>query len=137
PAALMIAIIGGSLGHAFAIEFRGNLWLPGHNILAGRSPYAVAELDRVARLVHAGHPPPGFQVGVYPAYPAPTLLIGVPFALLPFAVARWIWFAICVGCPALALRLLGVHDWRAYGATYLSIVTISGAMLGSLTLPLL
>jgi len=137
PAVLTAAIVGASVGHAFGTEFAGNLWRPAHEILAGRSPYHPAELDRVARLVRAGRPPAGFEVAVFPTYPAPTLLLGVPFALLPLAVARWIWFALVLGCPALALHLLRVRDWRAYGATYLSIVVISGAMLGSLTLPLL
>jgi Glycosyltransferase family 87 len=137
PLALTIAVIDASVGHAFASEFRGNLWLPGRQILDGHSPYDAAALDDAARLVRRGHPPAGFELAVYPTYPAPTLLLGVPFALVPFAVARWAWFLIALGCPVLALRVVGVRDWRAYGATYLSIVVISGAMLGSLTLPLL
>jgi len=137
PAALASALIAGSVGHAFAIEFRGNIWIPGHAILHGESPYDVKELERVARLVRDGQPPPGFPQAVYPAYPPPTLLAGLPFALIPLGVARWIWLVLCLACPAAALRLLGCRDWRAYGAAYLSIVVISGAMLGSLTLPLL
>jgi hypothetical protein len=137
PAVLIAVVVAGSIGHAFAIEFSGNLWLPGHAILNGRSPYSAANLDHVAQLVAAGRPPANFQTDVFGAYPAPMLLLGVPFALLPFAIARWIWFALCLGCPALALRLLGVRDRRVYGVTYLSIAVISGAMLGSVTLPLL
>jgi hypothetical protein len=137
PAALTLGIVAGAVGHAFAIEFRGNLWLPGRDILAGRSPYDISMLDRVAAHVRQGGTVTGFQTGVFPAYPAPTLLMGVPLALLPFTVARWVWLGFCLCCPALALRLIGVRDWRAYGATYISIVVISAEMLGSLTLPLL
>jgi hypothetical protein len=137
PLVLTIAVVRASVGHAFATEFVGNLWQPARHILDGRPPYDPAALDRVAELVRSGRTPAGFQVAVYPTYPAPTLMLGVPLALLPLAVARWIWFVVVLACPAFALRVLGVRDWRAYGATYLSIVVISGAMLGSLTLLLL
>ena len=41
--------------------------------------------------VDAGHLPDEFNDGVFAAYPAPGLLLGVPFSLLPQALAEWLW----------------------------------------------
>ena len=48
-------------------------------------------------------------------YPAPAALLMVPFALLPFKVSATIFALILVASIPLALRLVGVRDWRCYG----------------------
>jgi alpha-1,2-mannosyltransferase len=50
------------------------------------------------------------------AYPPLTTLFFVPFAYLPIGVADVLVTVLMVVCAAGTLRLLGVTDWRCYGA---------------------
>ena len=86
PASLLLVILVGSFRSgtgAWAIDFDGNFLRPAHEILRGVSPYHPGELEHVRRAVAAGHRPDEFHDGVFPAYPAPALLLGVPFSLPP------------------------------------------------------
>jgi alpha-1,2-mannosyltransferase len=105
---------------AWALDFNGNFVTPARDILHGISPYHTAYLERVRDAVDAGRRPDNFSHGVFATYPAPALLIGVPFTYLPQAVAEWLWLGLMVSCAALALRLVGVRDWRVYGAALLT-----------------
>lgn len=49
-------------------------------------------------------------------YPAPAAIAMVPLSLLPYGVADALWFVVGLGAVVGALRLLGVRDWRCYGA---------------------
>jgi len=60
----------------------------------------------------------------------------VPFSLLPFPIANVFFLFLNLGCVALALRLLGVRDWRCYGAAFLSAPVFSAASIGTVS-PLL
>ena len=92
-------------GHgAWAIDFNGNFREPAHEILRGASPYHPDELVRVKAAVAAGHSPIDYDHGVFAAYPAPGLLLGVPFTALPYAVAAWLWFGCVLAAGGLALR---------------------------------
>ena len=44
----------------------------------------------------------------------------MPFTYLPAAVAEWLWVGLSIVSAALALRLVGVRDWRVYGAALLA-----------------
>ena len=105
---------------AWAVDFRGNFVIPARDILHGVSPYHTAYLERVRDAVYAGRQPDKFSRGVFATYPAPALLLGVPFTFLPAAVAEWLWVGLSIACAALALRLVGVRDWRVYGAALLA-----------------
>ena len=105
---------------AWALDFNGNFVNPARDILHGVSPYHTAYLERVRDAVAAGHRPDQYSHGVFATYPAPALLIGVPFTFLPAAVAEWLWLGLMIACAVLALRILGVRDWRVYGATLLT-----------------
>lgn len=105
---------------AWAVDFRGNFVIPARDILHGVSPYHTAYLERVRDAVDAGRRPDTFSRGVFATYPAPALLLGVPFTFLPAAVAEWLWVGLSIACAALALRLVGVRDWRVYGAALLA-----------------
>ena len=80
------------------------------------SPYHPAELAHVRAAVDAGHSPIEYQHGVFAAYPAPGLLVGVPFTALPVVIAEWVWLGCMLAAGGLALRLAGVRDWRVYAA---------------------
>ena len=95
--------------HAFAFDFHSEYWASGRYVLEGRSPFAPPTPDAVS-LIHT-----------YPAgpYPAPVAVLFAPFALIPVWAADVLFTAILVACLFSALYLLGVRDWRCYGATFL------------------
>lgn len=97
-------------------------WKAGRDVLHGDSPYpSLASLP-----AHAG---PTFAPFVYP--PVAAVLI-VPFAVLPYAAAKTVFFLVSVAAVALALRLLGVRDWRCYGAVLGSAPVYSALGLGTI-----
>ena len=57
--------------------------MPAQEILHGTSPYQPGELEAVRAAVDAGHSPIEYGHGVFATYPAPGLLLGVPFTALP------------------------------------------------------
>ncbi len=65
-------------------------------------------------------------------YPAPTALILAPLALLPYTAALACWVVVSVAAIALALRVLGVRDWRCLGALLLTLPAEQGLRLGTL-----
>ena len=140
PASLLLAILVGSFRSgtgAWAIDFDGNFLRPAHEILRGVSPYHPAELEHVRRAVAAGHRPDEFHDGVFPAYPAPALLLGVPFSYLPLGLAEWIWAGCMLLAGGLALRLVGVRDWRVYGVALLTPAAMSSVLLGAVDFALM
>ena len=82
-------------------------WGAGRAVLHGHSPYPPA---RTAVLAHEG----SF------VYPAPAAIVMVPFALIPFKTAATIFAVILIASLVLALRLVGVTDWRCYGIALFS-----------------
>jgi hypothetical protein len=134
PPALLLAILVGSFHSgtgAWAIDFDGNFFTPAREILHGLSPYHPDELARVRDAVAAGHRPDEYHDGVFVAYPAPGLLLGVPFSYLPIGLAEWLWAGCMLASGALALRLAGVRDWRVYGIALLTPAAMSSVMLGA------
>ena len=81
--------------------------------------------------VDAGRLPDEFSDGVFAAYPAPGLLLGVPFSLLPQDLAEWLWAGCMLTAGWLALRIVGVRDWRVYGAALLTPAALSSVLLGA------
>jgi alpha-1,2-mannosyltransferase len=123
PALLALAIIGGAIGNRYAFDFHGSLWQAARDVLDGRNPY-----------------PPPTAAGVAPGdrfvYPPPVALLLIPLGALPFALAAGIVTVALLAAVAATLALLGVRDWRCYGAAYLSIAVLHDVRLGALT-PLL
>ena len=123
PAALALTIIGGAIGHRYAFDFHGALWQAARDVLDGHNPY-----------------PPPTAAGVAPGdrfvYPPPVALLLLPFGLLPFGVAAALITVVLLAAVAATLAVLGVRDWRCYGAAYLSIPVLHDVRLGTLT-PLL
>ena len=67
------------------------------------------------------------------AYPPPVALATVPLALLPYAVAAHIYMVVLLTGVALTLRVLGVRDWRCYGATLLCAPTVNVVGSGAIS----
>ena len=105
----------------------GAFWHSGRAVLDGRSPYPPA-----ASLPHAAE-----RLSFVPfVYPAPAAVALVPLAVLPFGVANLLWLALGVAAVALALRLLGVTDWRCAALVYASFPADSALAEGTFS-PLL
>jgi hypothetical protein len=120
-------------GSAYGLEFRGNLWRPGKLILQGQSPYEPAKLDRLWHAMQHGHVPAELPSVAQAVYPAPTHVLAAPLALLPFQTAMAIFVLLSIVAVIGALLLLGIRDWRCYGATFLSLAVIQGIKLGGIT----
>jgi hypothetical protein len=139
PPGLLLVILLGSYHYgtsAWSIDFDGNFYRPAHELANGLSPYHPGYLERVREAVAHGRKPDDFQKGVFVAYPAPALLLGVPFQYLPLVVAQWLWIGCMLAAGALALRIAGVRDWRVYGAALLTPAAMSSLMLGAVDLVL-
>jgi Glycosyltransferase family 87 len=139
PPLLLLVILIGSFHSgtgAWAIDFDGNFFKPAREIVHGLSPYHPDELVRVRHAVANGHRPDQYDNGVFAAYPAPALLLGVPFSFLPLALAEWLWAGCMLGAGWLALRIVGVRDWRVYGAALLTPAALSSVLLGAVDLGL-
>jgi hypothetical protein len=67
------------------------------------------------------------------AYPAPAALVLAPFGLLPYTVAAALFLALAIGAVPASLYLLGVRDWRCYGAAFLTSATLSVIIAGALS----
>lgn len=115
-------------GSTFVSDFHGDLYNAGKAILAGHDPYRQAFLAHLAAIARSGgHPNTSFAV---PVYPAPALLAAVPLALLPYHLAGIIFTLLGIAALCLGLWLLGVRDWRCYGAAFLSWPVVHTLRLG-------
>lgn len=132
PGVVVVLILGGSVHNHFAFDFH-QFWQGGHDVANGRSPYpAAASLPANGEQLDAGQIQEVFR---FP-YPAPAAVAMVPFGLLPFTVAGWLFIVCSVVAVLLALRVLGVVDWRCYGLVFASMPTLGALRLGTFT-PLL
>jgi Glycosyltransferase family 87 len=125
PALLIIVGFGATLrAHSFAVDFHNYYWPSARDLLRGHSPF----------------PPPTravvFQPHAYPAgpYPAAVAVLFVPLALLPVWLADVLFTALLIAGVFFALRLLGVRDWRCYGAAFVWAPTASAVQTANVTL---
>jgi hypothetical protein len=123
PAALVLAVIGGAIGHQFAFDFHGSIWQAARDVLHGQDPYPPPTLAGVA---------PGDRF----VYPPAIAFAFIPLGVLPFPIAAAVITVILLAAIAATLYVLEVRDWRCYGAAYLSIPVLHDVRLGALT-PLL
>ena len=123
PLAVNVLILGAalhdSIGFAFGFDFHA-FWVAGGDVLHRESPYPPPTAEALK----------GEDQYVYP----PSLaFVLAPLALLPFALAAIVFAAILVASVFATLRILGVRDWRCYGATFLCLSVIDGVRLGSIS----
>lgn len=101
-------------------DFVGTLWEPARAILEGGSIYP----EPVRESILIGNPS---------VYPPPAIVASIPLALLPEAVAGWIWFVVLAASFVAALWIVGVRDWRCHVVAVTSPVVVQGLVFGNLT----
>src|SRR5688500_4555042 len=67
------------------------------------------------------------------AVPILAAYLMAPFSVLPLAAAGGIFTLLTIGAVPLALWLLGVRDWRCYGAAVVSAPILHGAIVGAIS----
>jgi alpha-1,2-mannosyltransferase len=95
-----------------------------HSIVHGRSPFPPAT---PAALAH----------GDKYVYPPVTALLLAPLAFFPLVAGKALFLLLALGCVLLALRLLGVRDWRCYGLALLTAPVLDTVSLGAISSMLL
>jgi hypothetical protein len=125
PVLLVIAFTFGARHHQPAYDFRA-VWQASRDVAHGRNPYPT---------VSSIPSDPAAQHDFF-IYPAIVAVVMVPFGLLPFTLAAGLFMALLVASVAATLRILGVRDWRCYGAAFASIPVLESFRLGALS-PLL
>jgi hypothetical protein len=107
----MAAYLAGTWGqHVMLYDFNV-MWHAGRDVAHGHSPYPFV-------------------------YPAPAAVLMAPFGALPWKLAVVLWWIVSVAALLLALHLLGIEDWRCYGAVFASSATMWALEIGTIT-PLL
>lgn len=117
-------ISGNGDGIQVGFDFHGTLWEPARAVLHGGAIYAEPTRDAIV-------------IGNPSVYPPLFILLAVPLSLLPATAAAWIWSALLVACVCVALRIVGLRDWRLYVLAVLSPVVMQGLFYGNLTLALM
>lgn len=117
-------------GLSFEGDFYGDFYLAGARILHGINPYDITQLHHQVAAFSSGviiHPIAS------PRWPAPVLLLAVPFALLPVHTASILFLILSVLSVVVAFRLLGVRDPRCLLVAMVSTPMVTGLMLGNIT----
>src|SRR5919204_50074 len=113
-----LTIYLGTKGHIWGFDFRGGAWAAGRAVLAGRSPSPAPDPAKLLAQGNAYIPPPLL-----------AFLCG-PLALLPFMPAVVVFGVACAAALVLALRIVGVRDWRVYGLALTSFPFVASLGMG-------
>jgi alpha-1,2-mannosyltransferase len=70
-------------------------------------------------------------------YPAPAAVLMAPLALLPLGAAATAFLIANLLAVPVALRLVGVRDWRCHALALCSIATVQGVVMGQVSCLLL
>lgn len=121
PVGMIVAALAGDYETHYAGDFHFSYWPAGERVLAGDSPYVDPDAPEVAKAIAF-------------VYPALAALLLAPFSLLPREVADAVFTALNIASVPLTLLVLGIRDWRLYGATLLCLPVLSGWLVGNVTL---
>jgi alpha-1,2-mannosyltransferase len=91
-----------------------------HSALHGNSPFTAADPSALAHNDKF-------------VYPPITALLIAPVAALPDEAGRMLILLLTLVCVPVALRLLGVRDWRCYGLALLTAPVVDTVSLGALS----
>lgn len=119
--AVLLVVWGWLPAWGIGFDFAGTLWGPAREILDGGAIYP--EPTRASILI--GNPS---------VYPPPAIVASIPLAVLPEALAGWIWFCMLGASVLGALWILGIRDWRCFVVAVTSPVVVQGLVFGNLTI---
>ncbi|MGH2936339.1 MAG: glycosyltransferase family 87 protein [Gaiellaceae bacterium] len=106
-----------------AYDFRRAFLPAAHAVANGRSPFGPAT---VAAL----------RPGTAFVYPPVAAFVFAPLTWIPPTVAAYVVSLLVLVCAPATLWVLGVRDWRCYGASLLWGPVVESVRLGALSLPL-
>lgn len=96
---------------ALGLDFREAFWPAAHAVLNGNDPYPALDSPALAeRMAYA--------------YPPVVAIVLAPFGLLPVGLATAVAMIATVAALVGALWVMGVRDWRCYGASLASPVVL-------------
>jgi alpha-1,2-mannosyltransferase len=126
---LLGATVGQALSHRpvgwpYALDFHP-VWRAAHELLAGRSAYPPPHAV-------AGHYDAHIYTGFF-VYPMPAAALFAPLGSLPYAAAAAVYTVVALSAVVGALLLLGVRDWRCYGAAFTTPAVTTAIGYGTLT----
>ena len=121
PLAMIAGALAGNYDVHYAGDFHYSYWPAGQRVLDGASPYVDPDAPEIAQAI----------AFVYPALGA---LLLSPFSLLPRELADAVFTGLNIAAMPLTLYVLGVRDWRLYGAALLCLPVLSGWLVGNVTL---
>ena len=115
------------------------LWLEGHRNLVAED-FRLQVLPAAHAVLHGISPYPDVHrliaTSAAYVYPAPTVVASLPFTAVSDGVAAWVVTALLIVLVPVTLRLVGVRDWRCFGAALLWAPVASSVQTGNLTLPI-
>ena len=124
---IVVGVLHGDVGSNgwLGFDFRTGVLRGAQHMLDGRSPYELSYLR-----ANQVNPATDFST---PAYPAPGMFLGIPFTAVPVTLANVLVVLLLLPVPALALRLLGISDWRCHALAYASLPTIHALEFGTVS----
>jgi Glycosyltransferase family 87 len=122
PAVLAtIVLVAAARRGILGVDLRYGPWQAARDIVHGRDPYAGATPESLLR-------------GVSFVYPPLAALLALPLAPLSAGAAGALVAVGLIAAAAGTLLVLGVRDWRCYGAMFGSYAVLGAVQTGNLTL---
>ena len=106
--------------HSVAVDFRAELYPEAELVLRGMNPFPAPDAD--------------LSGGVNLIYPIPAALLVAPLTIFSVHVASALYTLVLIVLLGASLRLLGIRDWRVYGAVALWPSTMAAVQTGNLTI---
>jgi alpha-1,2-mannosyltransferase len=121
PLAVLAMAAASAIHHGnVGVDFRGELYPEAKLVVHGHNPF----------------PPSGADLsrGVNRIFPVPAALLVGPLTALPAAAATAVFEVVLLTALVATLAVLGVRDWRVYGAVALWPSTIAALQTGNLSI---
>ena len=130
-AVLVIAARSGGLGYDFHV-----FWEAARAVGHGDSPYDPEGLAQMARVAQSDLSVT-YPNAAWAVYPPAFYAALIPLGLLPWQIAATIGMTALAVTPGLALRVMGVRDWRCYCVVYASAPVFTSIFLGAISTALM
>lgn len=124
PLALTVFLLLGAMGSTLvAGDFHWSYYPAAARLLDGGNPYATTAW--------------GLAHGIAFTYPALSVIVLAPFALLGRSLSEHLYIVLCLLLVPATVWVAGVRDWRAFWLPLLWLPVIVGWEVGNVSLPIL